>query len=300
MHRIALAFAAWLSLPAALPAQSPRPARTVPAERPLPGHVVDVAAGEFFFQAPDTIPAGLTTFRLRQVGLVHERAQRSAAARDSGGLDRGDQTRGFHMLWLVRLDSGRTMADFHRAEQAREPTPWARILGGPGFAMPPETSNATLDLAPGDYVLACFVGSAREDRTRYHLLNGMVRALTVRPAPGPGARAPVPDAIVRIAADGAVRLSAPLTAGRRVIRVENAGTERYEFVVRRILPGHATADALAWRRRDGAGPAPFEPLGGLSDVPGGASLITTLTLAPGDHFLGSGRRTPFTVLPAPR
>jgi hypothetical protein len=28
----------------------------------LPGHVVDVVARDFFLEAPDTIPAGLTTF----------------------------------------------------------------------------------------------------------------------------------------------------------------------------------------------------------------------------------------------
>ncbi|MDQ3519960.1 MAG: hypothetical protein M3466_16360, partial [Gemmatimonadota bacterium] len=42
------------------------------ASSPLPVRVVDVRAGEFYFQAPDTIPAGLTTFRLLQTGLVVE------------------------------------------------------------------------------------------------------------------------------------------------------------------------------------------------------------------------------------
>ncbi|MBA3560154.1 MAG: hypothetical protein H0W30_16315, partial [Gemmatimonadaceae bacterium] len=34
------------------------------ASRALPGKVIDVAAGEFYFQAPDTIQAGLITFQL--------------------------------------------------------------------------------------------------------------------------------------------------------------------------------------------------------------------------------------------
>ena len=180
-------------LQAALLTAQERPDTTGSASRALPGNVVDVTAGEFYFQAPDTIKAGLTTFQLRQMGLIHRRVLAGGAARDSGVAEHADPTRGFHMLWVVRLDSGRTAADFHRAAQAGETEKVGRNLGGPGFAMPPRTSNATLTLAPGNYVLACFVGSAREDRSRYHLLNGMFKALTVLPAGSRPAAAPQPD-----------------------------------------------------------------------------------------------------------
>ena len=266
----------------------------------LPGLVVEVAAGEFFFQAPDSIPAGLTTFRLRQIGLVHRRVAAGGAARDSLASDPADQTRGLHMLWLVRLDSGKTMADFHRAHEAGERTPWTQNLGGPGFALPPGTSNATLILEPGNYVLTCFVGSAREDRKRFHLLNGMFRALTVLPNNAPVAAMPAPDVVIRVSETGALQYSAPIRAGRRVLRIENAGARHFEFSVRRVAPGRTTAEALAWRPADSPRtPPPFEPLGGLSDVPPGGSLITTMTFEPGDYFVAAGRH-PFTVLPARR
>lgn len=284
-----------------LHAQSGRSQPPTPDSAALPGQVVDVAAGEFFFQAPDSIPAGLTTFRLRQIGLVHQRMIAGGAARDSMAADPADQTRGFHMLWLVRLDSGKTAADFYRAVQAREPWPWARSLGGPGFAMPPGTSNATLVLEPGNYVITCFVGSAHEDRRRYHLLNGMFRALTVLPNPAPVAAMPAPDVVVRVSESGALQYSAPILAGRRVLRIENAGPRPYEFSVRRVVPGRTTAEALAWRRPVDfpRTPPPFEPLGGLSDVPSGGSLTTTMNFEPGDYFVAAGRH-PFTVLPARR
>jgi hypothetical protein len=47
----------------------------------LPGRVVDVKAGEFFFQAPDTIRAGLTTFRLLQIGMLAERSKAGLTGR---------------------------------------------------------------------------------------------------------------------------------------------------------------------------------------------------------------------------
>jgi len=102
---------------------------TVQSDGSLPGRVVDVKAGEFFFQAPDTIPAGLTTFRLQQIGLVVERLRAGAKGR-ALVADKGDDTRGAHMLWVVRLDEGKTVADLHRAAQAGErTTPWGKQSG---------------------------------------------------------------------------------------------------------------------------------------------------------------------------
>ena len=297
-HAIGLALVPIVLAAAALHAQpggSPSAASVA-----LPGRVVDVAAGEFFFQSPDSIPAGLTTFRLRQIGLVHQRVIAGGAARDSLAAHPDDQTRGFHMLWLVRLESGKTATDLYRAALAGErTTDWARHLGGPGFALPPGTSNATLLLEPGNYVIVCHVGSAREDRKRYHFLNGMFRALTVLPNTAPAAAMPAPDVVIRVSETGALQYSAPIVAGRRVLRIENAGPRSFEFSVRRVASGRTTADALAWRPADSPRtPPPWEPIGGLSDVPSGGSLVTTITFQPGDHFVAAGRH-PFTVLPAP-
>ena len=296
-HAIGLVLVPVVLAAAALHAQPGGSPSTASAA--LPGRVVDVAAGEFFFQAPDSIPAGLTTFRLRQIGLVHQRVIAGGAARDSLAAHPDDQTRGFHMLWLVRLESGKTATDLYSAALARErTTDWARHLGGPGFALPPGTSNATLLLEPGNYVIVCHVGSAREDRKRHHFLNGMFRALTVLPNPAPMAAMPAPDVVIRVSETGALQYSAPIVAGRRVLRIENAGPRSYEFSVRRVASGRTTADALAWRPTDSPRtPPPWEPIGGLSDVPSGGSLVTTMTFQPGDHFVAAGRH-PFTVLPA--
>src|SRR5215207_843399 len=119
-----------------LGAQQPRAVAPRPEGADLPGRVVDVKAGEFFFQAPDTIPAGLTTFRLQQIGML---ATRHAAGMRGRALvsDKGDNTRGFHMLWVVRLEQGKTLSDLLRAEQSGETTPWAKQLGGPGTGHPP-------------------------------------------------------------------------------------------------------------------------------------------------------------------
>lgn len=251
----------------------------------LPGQVVDVSAGEFFFKAPDTIPEGLTTFRLRQVGLVVERLAAGAKGRDMVA-DKGDNTRGVHMLWVVRLGPGKTMADLYKAAQTGERTTgWAKHLGGPSFALPPNTSNATLDLEPGNYVLVCYIGSARADKARYHFLNGMSRPLTVVRSTKPHAPAPRPDVVARITGQGTVQLSRPIATGRRVIRVENTTDKDYEFKFQRMLPG-VTGKEFLLQSAD----TPGLPWGGLGSVPPKAVVTTTIDFEPGDYVLGTWPR----------
>jgi len=62
----------------------------------LPGHIVDVVAGDFYLQAPDTIPAGLTTLRIH-VRRARERLTTllpdALLSNDYGGSCLTDRTR---------------------------------------------------------------------------------------------------------------------------------------------------------------------------------------------------------------
>lgn len=240
---------------------SPSPPRV--AREALPGHVVDVNAGDYFFEAPDSVPAGIVTLRLRQRGTVG------------------------HMLWLVRIPPGRTVADLHRDEVKHEPTSWAEQLGGPGFANAGASSNATYVLTAGDYALVCYVGSGRGVDSLYHVWRGMIRPLRVTASAAEGsARArsrPTPAAVARITNDSLV-WSAPLHAGRRLVRVENRTSVWREFVLERVLPGRTIDEARRWRRRSGTS-LPTVAVGGLATVPPGGALATTLDLTPGDYLV---------------
>lgn len=267
-------------LAAATHADAQSPGATASAAS-LPGHVVDVKAAEFFFRAPDTIPAGLTTFRLLQAGLVVERLAAGAQGRQLVA-DKGDNTRGMHMLSVVRLDSGKTLADLYHAAVAGELTPpWARQLGGPAFIVPPSTTNATLDLEPGNYALVCYIGSAQDDRTRFHLMNGMFKALTVVPSSQRTAASPRVDVVATLSADRSVKFSKPLRAGRVVFRVENERNEDLEFKFQRVPPGLTGKEFLAARGISGI------PGGGLASVPPHATVITTLDFIAGEYIVGT-------------
>lgn len=263
-----------------------------PPSGALPGQVVDVAAGEFFLQAPDTIRAGLVTFRLRQTGDRLTNPAKVEAENMAPATPVNDPTRAFHMLWVTRLEPGRTVSEWYEAHVKGEPTPWATDLGGPASADPPSTANATMVLEPGNYVLVCHVGSAREDRTRNHLLKGMFRALTVLPGNASDAEIPPGHAVARITGTGQIVLRGVLRKGRQRIRVTNETGKAHEFVVLKVKAGRTAQEAVTWRRAGGKS-RPVESLGGLSDVPPGATLITTIDFRSGSHVIWTSR-TPAT------
>ncbi len=262
--------------------------RLAPSAERLPGRVVDVSAGEFFLRASDTIPSGLTTFRLHQVGERLTNPEKVRAENLAPATPDHDPTRAFHMLWVVRLEPGRTVDEWYKAKVRGEPTPWAVDLGGPAAADPPRTSNATMVLEPGTYALVCHVGSARADKNRSHLLKGMFRQLAVIPSRSPEVALPQPDVLARITSDGRIQLSGPVRKGRQVIRVVNETSKSYEFIMARVNQGRTMEEAVTWKRTDGT-THPFTGLGGLSDIPPGATRTITEAFAPGAHVFWTVR-----------
>ncbi len=250
----------------------------------LPGRVVDVDAGEFFLRAPDTITAGLVTFRLRQIGdLLTDHAKVEAENLAPATPD-NDPTRAFHMLWVVRLEPGHTMSEWYTAHVRGDPAPWAVDMGGPSSAEPPLSANASMVLEPGNYVLVCHVGSARADRNRSHLLKGMFRSLTVLPSSTPAADLPRADIVAYITGTGQVRLEGTLRTGQQSIMVINNAPKSYEFMILRLKTGRTAHDAVTWRRTDGT-PHPAAAQGGMSDIPPGAKRLTTISFESGDYVL---------------
>jgi hypothetical protein len=268
-----------LFLAARILAAQPATARD---SRSLPGRVVEVTAAEFFFRAPDTIPSGLTTFHLVQAGLIVDRI-RDGAKGQALVADKGDNTRGMHLLWVVRLDSGKSISDLHRAEQADVTVGWVRHMGGPGFSHPPASTNATMLLEPGNYALVCYVGSGRANTARYHLLHGMFRALTVVPDRATRPTVPTPDVIAKVTGENVLTFSKPLRAGRALVMVQNEMARRIEFKVVRVPDGMTGKEFMAL-------PGDVEGVtspGSLASVPAGGWVMTTLDFTSGEHVIGT-------------
>ncbi|HWA56381.1 MAG TPA: hypothetical protein VG692_03955 [Gemmatimonadales bacterium] len=87
-----------------------------------------------------------------------------------------------HELVLALLPPGKTAADLlaWNPETATEPPP-ARYLGGVVGLVPGGEALVEADLAPGNYVLICYIPDAKDGKP--HLAHGMVLPITVK-APG--------------------------------------------------------------------------------------------------------------------
>ncbi len=229
---------------------------------PAGPRVVTIIATDYAFGAPDTIPAGLTTFKMLNQGREpHQAVVMGASAKG------WDEIRAAMMAFT----SGRI-------------APWLSLPGGPGVVLGGDSSNATARLEPGNYFIVCFISSP--DGVM-HVMKGMVRRLVVASAPLTASTPPAePQAdVVATLSDYAFALSTPLTAGTHTIRVENVGPQLHELSIEQFLPGKTLADVQRWIAGGMTGEPPTRPVGGFEGPTVGKVGWVTVTLAPGKYLL---------------
>ena len=218
--------------------------------------VVTVTGADFTFDAPETIPAGVTEFRF---------------------VNKGPS---IHHMQILKLTGGKTFDDLRAALASKGPPPaWIKMLGGPNAPAPGTESNATLSLEPGNYAIICFVDIGGPP----HFTKGMVRQLEVVPAKGAGTRKPKAD-ITASLFDYSFKLSTPIRAGAHTIRVHNAGKQAHEVELIQLAPGKSVGDFIAWLG-DVKGPPPAKPIGGIAAIEPGASQFFKADFAPGNYAL---------------
>ena len=231
-----------------------------PAATPAGPQVVTIVATDYAFAAPDTIPAGLTTFKMANQGKEPHQA-------------------------VVVGAVGKTWDEIRTAVIAQGPiAPWLIFPAGPGVVAGGDSSNATARLEPGNYFIVCFLPSP--DGTP-HVMKGMVRRLVVAPAPlsaSAPAAAPQSDVTVTLA-DYGFALSTPLTAGTHTIQVKNAGPQVHELNIEQLAPGMALADVQRWMAGGMKGAPPTRPIGGFEGPSVGMVGWFAVTLEPGKYLL---------------
>jgi hypothetical protein len=227
--------------------------------------VVTITATDYEFAAPETIAAGLTTFRLINQGREPHQA-------------------------VIMGASGKTPTELLTAAVPKGSLPewWREVLelhptfpGGPGAVMSADSSIITVNLPAGNYVISCFVPSPDG---KMHVQKGMFRPLVVVPATAAAARTEPKSDITVTLSDYAFTPSAPLTAGTHTIRVENSGPQLHELTIERLAPGKTLADWQRWLAGGMRGEPVSAPAGGLAGPDVGKVGLVTITLTPG-HYL---------------
>ena len=229
----------------------------------LAPHNVVVVARDFAFDLPARIPAGLTTFELR---------------------NRGSQG---HHLEIVRLDSGKTaseaVATLVTVKQGVRPA-WMYSIGGPNATAPGGNSNATLVLGPGNYLAFCEIPGPTATR---HYMKGMVKPFTVT-MPARAGKLPAADVAMNLV-DYDFVLSHPLTRGHHVLAVTNSGAQRHMVVIRRYPADYAAGttakELLVWAQDPQGKPAPGALEGGITELSPGETVVMSRDFLPGRYLL---------------
>jgi hypothetical protein len=217
---------------------------------------ITVVTTDFAFSSPTVINAGWTTVNL---------------------VNRGSEP---HQVQIARLEPGKTFDDVTAAVRNKTEPPW-RLVGGPNAADPNGgRANATQYLAPGNYLLVCFIPSP-DGKT--HLEKGMVRPLRVRATGSARGREPAADVSMRLV-DYGFDLSRPLRPGRQTIRVWTDAPQPHEVVLVELAPGKTTQDFLHWAESP-AGPPPVKFAGGVVFLHPREAAYFTVNLKRGQYGL---------------
>lgn len=231
------------------------------AANTAPPNVVAITASEYKFEAPDQIPAGLTSFKLTNAGKQ------------------------LHHATLIKLDSGRTLADLMNGIKAMKPgTPppgWVIPAGGPNAAAPTGTTALTMVMEPGNYAIVCFIP---DEKGVPHVAHGMGKALTVTENPGANTTPPSADVAVTLK-DYQFDFSTPLTAGKHTIKISTLPGQPHEFTFFQLMPGKTAADIPKFVEAGMQGSPPAVPIGGVAAMAAGRDVYYDVDLKPGDYAI---------------
>jgi len=219
--------------------------------------VVQITGEDFKFDAPDVIPSGLTEFRF---------------------LNKGPS---LHHMAIVKLTGGKTIDDLETAlanPGGGPPPEWLKEMGGPNAPDPGLESNATMMMEPGNYALICFVDIGGPP----HFAKGMLRPLRVV-ASKAAVPKPKPDLTVSLV-DYNFKLTSPIRAGNRTIRVHNIGRQVHEVELVQLAPGKTFSDFITWMEKM-EGPPPAKALGGIAGMEPGLTEYFTYNFTPGNYAL---------------
>jgi hypothetical protein len=246
------------------------------AAAPVAPAIIRIVARDYWFELPPRWPSGIVRLRL---------------------VNRGAEA---HYALLYRLGAGKAARDFFAWRASGSPAPeWLTVASGPGPVIPGDSTDVTLRLATGHYLVLC--GYPGRGGTQ-HVDNGMFRVFDVRP---PRARSsaravyPVADRTLRMT-NSAFALDRTVPPGWRAIHIENRGSAPEQALIVRLPEGVAVADEQRWFDEGFRSPRPGLPWGGALRVAPGERYVVTRFFPPGryvvlSHLTGTWRSLVFVV-----
>lgn len=156
--------------------------------------------------------------------------------------------------------------------------PLVTLPGGPAVVPPGQSTEVTIDLTPGRYLVLCLVPG--HDGVPY-AAKGMVSMTTVVDKGRRAATAPKADLTVTLR-DFSFDLPERIKAGKQVWQVVNEGPPPHEIVLIKLAPGQTLDDVAAYMHHP-MGTPPFEDAGGMQGLSAGSVGYFHVDLRPGAY-----------------
>ncbi len=260
---------------------------------PEPG-VVDITAIGLTFEVPDSIPSGWTTFRFENTADVTHFAVIERLPEGVGVEEQQESAAPIFQEAMDLIAKGQPDSAFAAFGKLPEWFGQIVFVGGPGLTAPRLTSQTTVHLDPGHYLLECY---AKTDGI-FHSYNpnpgkhGMVKEFVVTDESN-GVPPPTPDIEITLSSEGGLVADSVTSPGEYTVAVHFADQIVHENFVghdvhlARINEGtdlEALGAWIDWLQPTGFDqPAPVEFLGGAQEMPAGSTEYFTVTLEPGRY-----------------
>lgn len=257
-------------------------------------NVVEVIARGLTLDAPDEIPSGWTTFRLKNESNMIHFAVLERMPEGVGIEEQQQEIAPVFQQGMDLLNEGKFDAAMEIFGELPEWYEQIVFIGGPGLISPGGTAQASVYLEPGTYLLECYV----KTNGVFHSFNpspssfGMVHEFTVTEA---SSGAPEPSAAleIKLSSESGITVEGDPVPGELTVAVHFEDQKAHEnFVGHDVHLVRLTDDVdlqelaawMDWTKPTGLQtPAPAEFLGGTQEMPAGETAYFTVRLEPGRY-----------------
>ena len=256
-------------------------------------NVIEIVTSNMDFQMQDTIPSGWNTFRYRnQSPQTHfflvDKYPEGKTSEDAENL-----VAPVFDSAMKLINEGKTEEGF--AQFANLPEWFGEVVfhGGSGLISPGQSAETTIKLAPGNYILECYV---KMSNGVFHTSMGMTKDLVVAEI-NSGNEELEADIAINISSTAGIEFNDAIASGKHTFSVYYKDQIAHENFVGHdinLVKLHNNADLerlehwMNWANPEGLiEPAPEDVtfLGGVNDMPSGSKGYFLADLTPGRYAL---------------
>lgn len=251
-------------------------------------NIIDVIAKDFRFEMIDSIPSGWTIFRLKNMGHAEHFFLLSLLP-DSVTFEDyvNEVSRPFDIVF-DSLKAGSSKEDAINLLVQSIPS-WyftsVKAMGGTGIIDAGKTTQVTMNLIPGTYVMECYI----KEQGVFHTALGMIRQVTVTEKES-GMKPP--EATVNVyLTNNDIRTEGEIESGLNVFAIHfeehpeiGLGNDIHLVKTNAATDLNEVLAWMDWTNVKGLEPpAPVEFLGGSQEMPVGNTSYFTINLEPGTY-----------------